>query len=288
MVNTYVVEGGLGKVAAFTAVVDALAKRDGEPIQVYTPYYECFSNNPNVKLVLDQGSIPITDPRIQASERIYYFEPYKSTFTKGKQHIIESFCELTGVKYSSNMLPKIFSQHRQQEAKTVLQEAGITGKYALVQFTGGQTPIGFDGNRQYQSIDANRNYPFYLAQEVVHRLNKAYPDLTVINFSLPNEPNYEGAVRINAHSIAWHEILKGADGFISIDSCLNHFSPSAGKAGVVLWSNTRWNQFGYVQNINMNFHMSGKWEEQKFNPQDPRNIMVDPSKVVEAYGRIKR
>ena len=289
MLNTYVVEGGLGKVIAFTAVVDALAKRDGQPIQVYTPYYECFSNNPNVRLVLDQGTIPITDSRIQESERIWYFEPYKSTFTKGKQHLIESFCELLNIKYNAaTMLPKLFTDHRKREAQTVLEEAGVTGKYALVQFTGGQTPIGFQADRQYQSIDANRNYPHYLAQEVVYRLKKAHPDLTIINFSLPNEPHYDGAIRLNASSMAWHEILKGADGFVSIDSCLNHFSPSAKKAGIVLWSNTRWVQFGYEQNINMNFHMSGKWDETKFRPNDPRNIMVDPAKVVEMYGRLKR
>lgn len=285
--NTYVVEGGLGKIVAFTAVVDALAERDGEPIQVYTPYYECFSGNPNVRLVLDQNTLPITDPRIQASERIYYCEPYKSTFTKGKQHLIESFCELLAVKYSPTMLPKLHTNHLAAEAKRVLDSAGVFGKYALVQFTGGQTPIGFSQDRQYTSTNPGRNYPYFLAQEVVNGIKSKRPDLTILNFSLPNEPSYDGTVRLNAPAMVWHEILKGSVGYVSVDSCLNHFSASAEVSGVVLWGNTRWNQFGYEHNWNSNFHCSGKWNESKYNSDDPRNIMVDPAKVVDAFSRLK-
>jgi ADP-heptose:LPS heptosyltransferase len=78
-------------------------------------------------------------------------------------------------------------------------------------------------------------------------------------------------------------MLKDSEGFISVDSCLNHFSASTEKSGVVIWGPTRWTQFGYSHNKNLHFHMKHKWDESKFNESDPRNIMVDPEVVFNAY-----
>jgi hypothetical protein len=102
--NTYVVEGGVGKCTAFSALIPELRKKS--EVQIYTPYIGCFANNPDVKLVLEQ-SLPIQDPRIMASDNIYYSEPYKSNFQFGKQHIIESYCELHDVEFNVTMKPKI-------------------------------------------------------------------------------------------------------------------------------------------------------------------------------------
>jgi len=52
MLNTYVVEGGVGKCTAFTALLPKLKKKS--EVQVYTPYIDCFAGNPNVKLALEQ------------------------------------------------------------------------------------------------------------------------------------------------------------------------------------------------------------------------------------------
>ena len=46
--------------------------------------------------------------------------------------------------------------------------------------------------------------------------------------------------------------LSNCKGFISVDSCLNHFARSAGRKGVVIWGGTRWIQLGYKQNKNIN------------------------------------
>ena len=42
-----------------------------------------------------------------ASDNIYYSEPYKSNFQFGKQHIIESYCNLHDVEFDVNMKPKL-------------------------------------------------------------------------------------------------------------------------------------------------------------------------------------
>ena len=92
MLNTYVIEGGIGKCTAFTAVVPKLKEKAGEGIQVYTPYIDVCAFNPDIAMGYEQ-TIPINDERILASDNIYYCEPYKSNFVFGKQHIIESYCD---------------------------------------------------------------------------------------------------------------------------------------------------------------------------------------------------
>jgi len=283
-VNTYVIEGGIGKCVSFSALLPNLKKKSD--IQIYTPYIDVFANNPDVKLVLEQ-TLPIQDPRIMASDNIYYCEPYKSNFQFGKQHIIESYCEHYGVEFDKSMKPKMYSEHYKKDVNKWLSDNDI-GKYILVQFSGGQPKAGFNANNQYTNINPNRNYQLFLAQQVINMLLEEYKDTTIINCVLPNEPHYQGTIRCDLHFAQIHELLKGAEGFISIDSCLQHFSASVEKHGVVIWGSTRWTQFGYSHNKNLQFHMKDKWNETKFIDSDPRNNMVEPKLVIDEYKKLDK
>jgi fermentation-respiration switch protein FrsA (DUF1100 family) len=108
----------------------------------------------------------------------------------------------------------------------------------------------------------------------VNLLREAYPDVVVIDATLANEPGFSGAIKCAEPWAVLHEMLKGAQGFIGVDSCLQHFSASVGKRGVVLWGSTRANQYGYAHNANLT------WNDPLFSLEDPRNIMVDPQRVV--------
>lgn len=282
--NTYIVEGGVGKCTAFTSLIPKLKEKS--EIQIYTPYIDCFANNPDVKLVLEQ-SLPLQDPRIMASDNIYYCEPYKSNFQFGKQHIIESYCELHNVDFDTSMKPKIYTEQHKDSVKEWLDKNEIK-KYILIQFSGGQAKWNYADGVQYQNINPNRNYQPFLAQQVVNMLLEEYKDTTIINCVLPNEPHYQGTIRCDLHWSQIHEMLKGAEGFISIDSCLNHFSASAEKHGVVIWGSTRWTQFGYSHNKNLQFHMKDKWEETKFIDSDPRNNMVEPKLIIDEYKKLDK
>jgi len=284
MLNTYVVEGGVGKCTAFTALIPKLRKKS--EVQVYTPYIDCFANNPDVKLVLEE-TLPLQDPRIMASDNIYYCEPYKSNFQFGKQHLIESYCEHHGVKYDKSMLPKLYTEQHKESVDKWLADNKIE-KYIMIQFSGGQPKWNYGENVQYTNINPNRNYQPYLAQQLINMLQEEYKDTTIINCVLPNEPHYLGTIRCDLHWAQIHEMLKGAETFVAIDSCLNHFSPSANKKGVVIWGSTRWTQFGYDQNINLQFHMQDKWDETKFNDSDPRNNMVEPRLIIDNLKKLDK
>ena len=284
MLNTYVVEGGVGKCTAFTALIPQLRKK--AEVQVYTPYIDCFANNPDVKLVLEE-TLPLKDPRIMASDNIFYCEPYKSNFQFGKQHLIESYCEHHGVQYDKSMLPKLYTEQHKESVDKWLKTNEIE-KYIMIQFSGGQPKWNYADNVQYTNINPNRNYQPYLAQQLINILREEYKDTTIINCVLPNEPHFMGTIRCDLHWAQIHEMLKGAETFVAIDSCLNHFSPSANKKGVVIWGSTRWTQFGYDQNINLQFHMQDKWDETKFNDSDPRNNMVEPRSIIDNLKKLKK
>jgi ADP-heptose:LPS heptosyltransferase len=282
MLNTYVVEGGVGKCTAFTALIPELRKKS--EVQIYTPYIDCFAGNPDVKLALEQ-TLPIQDSRIMQSDNIYYCEPYKSNFQFGKQHIIESYCEHHGVKYSPSIRPKLYTEQHKESVDKWLKDKEIS-KYILIQFSGGQPRAGFNFSNQYTNINPNRNYQPFLAQQVINYLKEEYKDTTIIDCTLPNEPGYLNTIKCDLHWAQIHELLKNAEGFVSIDSCLQHFSASVEKAGVVIWGSTRWTQFGYSHNKNLHFHMGNRWNESKFIDSDPRNNMVEPKLVIDNFKKL--
>ena len=226
MLNTYIVEGGVGKCVAFTALTPKLKEKS--EVQIHTPYVQCFANNPDVKLGFDSISIPLGDARIMASDNICYSEPYKSNFQFGKEHIIESYCKLHNVEYDKSMKPKLYTEHLKESVDKWLEEKKIE-KYILVQFSGGQPNAGFNPNNQYTNINPNRNYQPFLAQQVINMLKEEYKDTTIIDCTLPNEPSYFNTIKCDLHWSQIHELLKNAEGFVCIDSCLNHFSPSVNK-----------------------------------------------------------
>jgi len=181
------------------------------------------------------------------------------------------------------MRPKIYTDHIKESVSEWKKKNKIKEKYILLQFSGGQTPIGWSEQNQYVSSNPNRNYPPYFVNQVVSHLQKEYPEHTLIDVTLPNEPGYPGVIKCDLHWGAIHELLKDAEGWIGIDSCMNHFSASTGTPGVCLWANTRWTQFGYMHNANVSFHMKDINDYFKADINDPRNIMVDPLAVVKTF-----
>ena len=148
MLNTYVVEGGVGKCTAFAALLPKLRKKS--EVQIYTPYIDCFAGNPDVKLALEQ-TIPLKDPRIMASDNIFYCEPYKSNFQFGKQHIIESYCEHHGVDFNKSMTGKLYTDNHKAAVTKWLADNEI-GKYIMIQFSGGQPKWNYGDNVQYTNL----------------------------------------------------------------------------------------------------------------------------------------
>jgi ADP-heptose:LPS heptosyltransferase len=283
--NTYIIEGGIGKCVSFTALLPKLTEKSKEPVQIATPHIDVFAGNPLVKMCYDEGSIPLDDPRILESDNIVYCEPYKSNFLKGDDHVLKSYSDLLGISYDVDIRPKLYTDHLKSEADQWLKERSIK-EYILVQFTGGQTPIGWNIANTYTSSNPGRNYPQYFAQGIVNAIKQGYPDVTIIDVTLPNEPGYANTVKCDLLWPYLHELLKNSQGFIAIDSMLQHLAASAGVSGIVLWGNTRWTQFGWMHHKNMSFHDKNRFNTYyKMDINDPRNIMIEPQDVIDVFKR---
>jgi hypothetical protein len=284
--NTYFIEGGVGKCVAFTALIPKLAKKNGQKIQIHTSYKDCFVFNPDISAGFDQ-TVPSNHPQILKSDNIYYCEPYKSNFIFGKEHLIQSYCKLFGVEYDETVVPKLYTSSYRERANNWLRKNKI-GKYMMIQFSGGQPPIGWNPANTYQSFNPGRNYPPYLASQVINKIKTKYPYLTIIDCTLTNEPTFKDTIKCDEQYFIIHELLKEAEGFIGIDSCLNHFSASTEVSGVVVWGSTRWTQFGYTHNTNLHYFMEpNQWDESKYVSADPRNVMVDPNIVFNEYVKVR-
>jgi len=283
--RTYIIEGGIGKQVCFTACIEKLAKRDKCGVQIYSPHYEIFSNNPNVSLVLDAKTIPINDERITNTD-IVFVEPYKSNMIKGEKHLLESYCELLGIKYTSKMKPKLYTGFLKKQAEELLDEHDISDNFIVCQFTGGQSAPNTEEHKKWVNplgLDFRRDYPTYFANKVIDDISKDYQ---VLFFGLPNEPAPLNAIRIDTNYMVWAEIIKKAKGFIAVDSLLQHIAAAVNTKGVVIWGSTRFNQFGYKQNTNLNYWMTDKWDEGGFDQYDPRNILVDPDNVTNEFYKL--
>ena len=284
MTTTYIIEGGVGKHIAFTACVEKLAERDGDPIQVYTPYVGVFGNNPNVRMAFESTTLPLKHPDILSTD-IQFAEPYKSNWQKGEQHIIESYCELLGIEYNSNMRPVMFTDELKTDANKTLRDLEVKSKdkFIVTQFFGGQTTQGYNPNQDYNHGTAgSRNYHPYLAQAVINLLNQELPDVKILNWGLPNEPQLGGTIPLQCDYRIMHEIAKQSSGFIGTDSSLRHIMKAAGKTGVVIYGETTFHTFGYPDDTNINAFAVDEWNPQ-IDVNDPRTVLVDPMTVVQHF-----
>lgn len=282
--NIYIVEGGVGKQVAFTALLPLLAEKDKSKVLIHSPYPDIFLNNSYVEQVFDSTKIQITDHAIlNQADNIIFVEPYKSNFKKGHQHLLESYCELLHLPYSKNLLPQLNTDHLKEEAENTLKALEVPSRFIVLQTSGGQPPINVKPDTRYEEFDRSYLYPRWYHPEYVQNFieitKEKYPSLDILHFSLPNEPTYHGTKRLDVHYCVCHEILKKAQTFVGIDSSLNHLSASARKSGVVIWGSTKWSQFGYSHNRNVNFFGVDTWDDALMNCKDPRISMVHPYRV---------
>ena len=125
--------------------------------------------------------------------------------------------------------------------------------FIIVQFHGGQSPL-CECNEPYDENNEplQRHYPSLLAQEFINEFREKFPKTAIINYSLPNEPQYENTERYDVPYLTYIELAKNNKciGFVSIDSSLQHLI-SGIKNGVVIWGHSLPNAFGYKCNTNI-------------------------------------
>ncbi len=262
--NLYPIKGGIGKNVAFTALIEPLAQRDGKKIAIGSGFPGVFKPHPRVAGVMGSITPEAITPVADKFDDIVMREPYVSNYCKGDRHILDEWARLYDLppleKGGFHARPDLYlpSQIIQQAEKL---NAQLKRKFFIVQWTGGQPPQNVKRTGKYpdNSLTRGRNVKNY--QAIMSALAEAFPEHLFLLYALPNEPvdmpeHIRGRVaRATAHALAYAELLKYSDGFVALDSSLQHFGAARqiGKKGVVLWGRkTTPERIGYAFHTNLN------------------------------------
>ena len=84
-----------------------------------------------------------------------------------------------------------------------------------------------------QTVVMARDYDINKMAEVVKNIKELYPDLSIINYSLPGATEIAGTNKMNFPTPIWFALVRECETFIVVDSSLQHMSAAYNKKGVV-------------------------------------------------------
>ena len=256
------VEGGLGKNVMFTSILKKLAEKYDE-VYVISPYYDVFKSCSYVTdaFPMGQGNL-YQDIALDEDCDILWREPYSNgKFIKKQCHLFDAWAEElnfeldTPAMQCTPVLDKIEDEFYElsKQVEAIKKELG---KFILVQFTGGQSPLApvedKDGKLlPYMNAVEGLKRNYHRAQQLIDLLHKEYPDAKIIHFALKNEPEYENAQKLVLPYLAYHLLAKDAFKVVCTDSSLQHLVTGVCKDVTVIWGETRPEHFGYDCNKNI-------------------------------------
>lgn len=251
--NIYIVQGGIGKHVMFSSLIEKLSEKDGEKIIIVSAYPDLFKYHPRVEISANFHEPGFYDKYIKGtSNNVIYREPYYSNYVKGETHFIQELAGLLEVEYD-NDLPDIYvDKFALEESERFIENFP---KFIATQFSGGQSPLGFDANKPFFNNGQLKDYPRDKAQEVVDMIAKEYPDYKILNYALPNEQTYnlKNTIHIESPYLFYVSLLTRCKSYIGIDSSLQHFAANRynKNKGIVLWGSTNPKCLGYEKNFNL-------------------------------------
>lgn len=274
------VQGGLGLnvgLASFISYLKNMDEYKDYKFYVSSPYYDIFEACEAVDGVYKPNELKdfIFDAKavdgIIVNHRIYDI----SDFIYKKLNYSQAWAQLldieweddeNGTKVKSILNPyKAYPNLKDMvdNLKNIIKDKGFED-YAIMQFTGGQSPLvqvpaDEKGNPDWSKVPydyANeplkRHYPISKAQEFVNLYHEKHPNRAIILYQLPNEPAPQGDFIFiqTIPYLAYYELAKEAKEVVTIDSSLQHLVAGIVPTTVV-WGHSKPNNFGYSYNTNI-------------------------------------
>ena len=238
-----IVEGGIGKNVAFTAVLRCLSKSLNQKISVVTGWPLVYHGNPYIEDVWQFG---YTDHFYKTyfedntDTKLFKVEPYiHSDYIYKKRHIIDIWCELLGVEYD-NELPELFLFQRELEvAKDFMEKQ--EKPTLIAQFWGGPM-VEPDQFEETLSKWQRRYIPHKIAQKIVDGLKDDYNIMLIAG---KDQQFIKGVTPLVDQLRVVMAAIKYADKLLLIDSFAQHVAAAFNKQATVLWGGTYPGCLGY-------------------------------------------
>ena len=244
------IEGGIGKNIAATAVVETYKKSfPKRNIIVVSAWPDVWTQNSDIARFYRIGSTPYFYQDVIKDKDVEVFmqDPYKQTshITK-KKHLIETWCNMIGLKYSG-AVPKLNFNIREVEEGSayVLQFRDDKKPVLLFQPFGGPGP-----EHQQHPYAWTRDIHPSVAQTVVDKLKDKY---NILHICYEFHPTLNNCIRY-PNIISKKELfstLFWSEKRLFIDSSLQHAAAAMGLPSVVAWIGTQPEVFGYPFHNNL-------------------------------------
>ena len=236
--------GGIGDNCTYTSAISKLK----EPVCVMTEWPDIFNNHPNVAAIY-KGSLfrPLAgnnESFYKSFDKIIICDSINSEkHLKTNSHLCEIAHDFLQVPYDKNETEYYFSDREKIKTEKFISKHN---NLVLLQY---QSSTHYPDHKIVKSIYTSQ------AQQMVNFL-KDHFNFSVLEVS--EKPNLSGTVNSDYSAnplIPYRDILcllQYSKFFITIDSCLNHFSSNKfnKKKGIVFWGSTSMDKYSYDHNFN--------------------------------------
>jgi len=239
MTTIFHITGGLGKHVLATSVINSYKKQYPEKkIIVSSAYPDVFYRNPNVEESLDihRNQYFYKNYIHNKDVEVFAHEPYKQTaHILKKTHLIDTWCEMIGIKNTE--LPSLHISYRERESAAKVIE-NIRDKPVLI-----FQPFGGTSQSQLPYSWARDIHPQW-AQVIVDELKTKY---NIVHICNQYHPQLRDVLRIDDR-VDCHimfALLEISQARLLIDSCLQHAAFALRQRSTVIWGITSPILFGY-------------------------------------------
>ena len=257
------VDGGLGKNIAATSLLSSIKEQyPDRKIIMVASYPEIFLNFPEIERVYSVSNTPyFYQDYIQDQDTLVFRQEgyFQSGHISKQQHLIESWCELLGLKYTGQQPTLLLNLVQRRMTNMWQREKPVM----ILQTNGG--PLGDE-----RIYSWTRDIPPAIATQIAHRYSKDYHIIQICRNEREAVPGTEPIYRpltnfelITALAVSEKRVL--------IDSSLQHAAAALRLPSTVLWIGTSPKVFGY------DLHTNVTAAEPKYKPKLIDSYLFDYS-----------
>ncbi len=248
-----VVEGGIGRCIAATAVVRCLAAaHPGKRLVVVTGWPDPFIGNPHVARIYRIGDPQhfFEDEVLGRRTWVAHVEPYRHPdYVNAERHLVDCWCDLLGVEYDGGTPTLFLTPGELDQGKAAMAKA--RRPVVLMQASGGPVPATQDLDRliEVRRRMHRRNLPLNIAGQVANALMAKGYHVALVRHQ--NQPALAGVESVTGPLRTIFALVPFAKHLVLIDSFMQDAAAALQRPAVVCWGGTSYKRLGWDLHTNI-------------------------------------